>query len=316
MDEGLVALKNRLIGLSFNLHNVASMCTSQEIKQAKDGSVAVTGQWFYRPEEADKKGGGSWTSFDSRELFYSFHRDEVPAESVMHKCVVHFIPPQKQPPVRTKHPGFIIRQVYDTVEKKLWKLTDKDYEDSKQKEIDLLVQKTREALGELQDVEVVEGSQGNDADEADKNRRQGRRRAVPPINVSRDDSSDTIAKGDAPLSAKVDTPSSCKTPGSGFPSDVTDLLRAHNSLTGQTARDRWLEKIVQTLKSVLDTDDQKPSETRSETGEVGGSQQQDSTSTLHSSVESGTNDRNGMQKGNENLVFSHNSGLPTDLFET
>jgi len=52
----------------------------------------ITGQWFYRPDEAEKKGGGSWKSIDNRELFYSFHHDEVPAESVMHKCVVHFVP--------------------------------------------------------------------------------------------------------------------------------------------------------------------------------------------------------------------------------
>ena len=66
----------------------------------------VTGQWFYRPEEAEKKGGGSWQSRDTRELFYSFHRDEVPAESVMHKCVVHFVPIHKQHPNRKQHPGF------------------------------------------------------------------------------------------------------------------------------------------------------------------------------------------------------------------
>ncbi|KAJ0715135.1 putative BAH domain-containing protein [Helianthus annuus] len=64
----------------------------KDITETKDNSVMVTGQWFYRPEEAERKGGGNWQSNDTRELFYSFHRDEVPAESVMHKCVVHFIP--------------------------------------------------------------------------------------------------------------------------------------------------------------------------------------------------------------------------------
>ena len=99
--------------------------------------MMVTGQWFYRPEEADRKGGGNWLSRDTRELFYSFHRDEVPAESVMHKCVVHFVPIHKQLPNRKQHPGFIVQKVYDTVDQKLWKLTDKDYEDNKQHEIDL-----------------------------------------------------------------------------------------------------------------------------------------------------------------------------------
>ncbi|OAE21001.1 hypothetical protein AXG93_2024s1140 [Marchantia polymorpha subsp. ruderalis] len=237
----------------------------KEIKQAKDGTVAVTGQWFYRPEEAEKKGGGSWTSTDSRELFYSFHRDEVPAESVMHKCVVHFIPPQKKPPIRTKHPGFIVQQVYDTVEKKLWKLTDKDYEDSKQREIDLLVQKTRDALGELPNIDGEEAAQIIDQEEAEKTRRHSRRRMVPHLSINKDDSGEIVAKSspveittkaDAPPSAKIDTPSSCKTPNAGFPSDIAELLHANNVLTGQTARDRWLEKITSTLKSVFDASEQ------------------------------------------------------------
>lgn len=242
-----------------------SVPTCQEIKQAKDGTVAVTGQWFYRPEEAEKKGGGSWTSSDSRELFYSFHRDEVPAESVMHKCVVHFIPPQKKPPIRTKHPGFIVQQVYDTVEKKLWKLTDKDYEDSKQREIDLLVQKTRDALGELPNIDGEEAAQIIDQEEAEKTRRHSRRRMVPHLSINKDDSGEIVAKSspveittkaDAPPSAKIDTPSSCKTPNAGFPSDIAELLHANNVLTGQTARDRWLEKITSTLKSVFDASEQ------------------------------------------------------------
>ncbi|KAL3682396.1 hypothetical protein R1sor_000418 [Riccia sorocarpa] len=236
----------------------------KEIKQSKDGNVAITGQWFYRPEEAEKKGGGSWASADSRELFYSFHRDEVPAESVMHKCVVHFIPPHKQPPVRTKHPGFIVQRVYDTVEKKLWKLTDKDYEDSKQREIDLLVQKTQEKLGELPNIDGEEAARLIDLEEAERTRRQSRRRTVPQLNISRDEVGDFSVKntGDAqtkpeqPQSGKIDTPSSCRTPGAGFPSDTAELLRARNVLTGQTARDRWLEKITSTLKSVFDASEQ------------------------------------------------------------
>ncbi|KAL2611228.1 hypothetical protein R1flu_022920 [Riccia fluitans] len=252
----------------------------KEIKQAKDGNVAITGQWFYRPEESEKKGGGSWTSSDSRELFYSFHRDEVPAESVMHKCVVHFIPPHKKPPVRTKHPGFIVQKVYDTVEKKLWKLTDKDYEDSKQREIDLLVQKTKDFLGELPNIDGEEAARLIDQEEAEKNRRQSRRRTVPQLNISREDvgdiparisAGDTQTKPEAPPSAKIDTPSSCRTPGPGFPSDTAELLRARNALTGQTARDRWLEKITSTLKSVFDASEQSdiPSKAPDTPGNVG-----------------------------------------------
>ncbi|KAJ4957193.1 hypothetical protein NE237_013976 [Protea cynaroides] len=48
-----------------------------DIAQTSGGSVMVTGQLFYRPEEAEKKGGGNWETRDTRELFYSFHRDEI-----------------------------------------------------------------------------------------------------------------------------------------------------------------------------------------------------------------------------------------------
>ncbi|XVF51485.1 hypothetical protein PTKIN_Ptkin04bG0188900 [Pterospermum kingtungense] len=44
----------------------------KDISQTKDESIMVTGQWFYRPEEAERKGGRSWQSRDTRKLFYSF----------------------------------------------------------------------------------------------------------------------------------------------------------------------------------------------------------------------------------------------------
>lgn len=118
--------------------------------------MIVTGQWFYRPEEAEKKGGGNWKLHDTRELFYSFHRDDVPAEAIMHKCVVHFAPIHKQLPKRKDHPGFIVQKVYDSVGKKLWRLGDKVYEDTKQREIDVLIHKTLQCIGELPRIEFVE----------------------------------------------------------------------------------------------------------------------------------------------------------------
>ncbi|OAE33227.1 hypothetical protein AXG93_3105s1350 [Marchantia polymorpha subsp. ruderalis] len=172
---------------------------------------------------------------------------------------------KKKPPIRTKHPGFIVQQVYDTVEKKLWELTDKDCEDSKKREIDLLVQKTRDALGELPNIDVEEAAQFIDQEEAEKTRRHSRRRTVPHLSINKDDSGEIVAKSspveittkaDAPPSAKIDTPSSCKTPNAGFPSDIAELLHANNVLTGQTVRDRWLEKITSTLKSVFDASEQ------------------------------------------------------------
>lgn len=138
----------------------------KDITQNCSGNIMVTGQWVYRPEEAKKKGGGSWESHDSRELFYSFHRDEVPAESIMHKCVVHFLPLYIQIPRRSQYPGFVVQQVYDTVEKKLRQLTDEKYKDVQQEEIDELVEKTLKRIGDLVEIEPEEddAADGEDFD--------------------------------------------------------------------------------------------------------------------------------------------------------
>ncbi|XP_026457709.1 uncharacterized protein LOC113358373 isoform X2 [Papaver somniferum] len=216
----------------------------KEITQDKEGSMMVTGQWFYRPEEAEKKGGGNWEKKDTRELFYSFHRDEVPAESVMHKCVVHFVPLHKQLPRRSEHPGFIVQKVYDTVERKLWRLTDKDYEDGKQHEIDLLVQKTRECLGELPNIETEEALA--DLEYQQKNKRHFRKKLIPPIDVSRED--DPMTRTDQ---LAVETPGSC----TGVASDSEYFKILGNNLTGDTVRDKWLEKLLQGIEYVCNSKD-------------------------------------------------------------
>lgn len=199
-----------------------------------EGSLSVTGQWFYRPEEADKKGGGSWKASDTRELFYSFHIDDVPAESVMHKCVVHFIPQHKKIPSRKEHPGFIVQKVYDTVAKKLWNLTDKDYEDNKQHEIDLLVKKTIDRIGQLSDIEPADAP-GDNNDQL-SNKRGLRKRPVLPIDVSRDDA----------LAGKSEQFGKAETPGSDKLKNYATLVK-YKAVTGDQYRDRWLDKLVDTI---------------------------------------------------------------------
>ncbi|GMJ10953.1 BAH domain-containing transcriptional regulator 1, ASI1-Immunoprecipitated Protein 3 [Hibiscus trionum] len=212
----------------------------KDISQTKDGSIMVTGQWFYRPEEAEKKGGGSWQSRDTRELFYSFHRDEVPAESVMHKCVVHFVPIHKQHPNRKQHPGFIVQRVYDTVERKLWKLTDKDYEDSKQHEIDLLVQKTLSRLGDLPDLETDDPAAVGDLEEQLKAKRSLRKKNISPLDVTRSDEGTT--RSDQHL--KAETPGSC----TSNTSEYYTILSKAKVLTGVTHRDKWMERLLQAVQ--------------------------------------------------------------------
>ncbi|CAO2179693.1 unnamed protein product [Urochloa humidicola] len=195
-----------------------------------EGSLSVIGQWFYRPEEAEKKGGGSWKARDTRELFYSFHIDDVPAESVMHKCVVHFIPQHKKIPSRKQHPGFIVQKVYDAVEKKLWNLTDKDYEDNKQQEIDLLVKKTIDHIGQLPDLEPEEAPIDN-SDHL-SNKRGLRKKPVTPIDVTRES---PIGKSEQFVKAE--------TPGSDKLRNY-DIFVKYKALSGEQIRDKWLDKIV------------------------------------------------------------------------
>ncbi|PIA26580.1 hypothetical protein AQUCO_09100036v1 [Aquilegia coerulea] len=214
----------------------------KDITLGKDGSMMVLGQWFYRPEEAERRGGGGWEARDTRELFYSFHRDEVPAESVMHKCLAHFVPLHKQFPDRSVHPGFIIQKVYDTVEKKLWKLTDKDYEDSKQHEINILVQKTRERLGELLDLPETE--EVVDPEDQLKDRRGLKRKDIAPLDVSRED-----IKSEQQLT--LDTPGSC----AGEASEHYKILVTFKALTGESSCDKWLEKLLAVIQLAIDSNE-------------------------------------------------------------
>ncbi|KAL3533576.1 hypothetical protein ACH5RR_007097 [Cinchona calisaya] len=127
------------------------MAIIKGITQATDGRMMVTGQRFYRPEELEKRNVRFQQSHSTRELFYSYHQDEFPAESVMHKFVVHFIPLGKQIPPRKQHRGFVAQNIYYTKQKRLIKL--KDAGANKEEEINLLVQKTKSRLGDLPDIE-------------------------------------------------------------------------------------------------------------------------------------------------------------------
>ncbi|KAK1436230.1 hypothetical protein QVD17_02009 [Tagetes erecta] len=217
----------------------------KDISETKNGSVLVNGQWFYRPEEAERKGGGSWQSNDTRELFYSFHKDEVPAESVMHKCVVHFIPANKQIPSRKLHPGFIVQKVYDTIMKRLFKLTDKDYEDSMQHEIDLLVQKTMSRLGDLPDLKIEDDIV--DQEDQLKSKRLLRRKNMSPLDVSRDED---VTNRSGPLS-KSETPGSCNS----IASECYNILVKFDAVTNDQQRDKCLEKLLDTVRFVCNNVD-------------------------------------------------------------
>ncbi|KMZ67139.1 hypothetical protein ZOSMA_277G00010, partial [Zostera marina] len=168
----------------------------------------------------------------------------------MHKCVVHFIPLNKKLPVRSQHPGFIVQKVYDTVEKKLWKLTDKDYKDHNQSEIELLIQKTQEHLGGFVDVETevpsTDGVHREEQEDSQKAKWNRRRRNVT-IDVSRNDESST--KSDANI--KSDTPGSCNSDSSEYHA----ILSSFQALTHTSHRDNWLRKLLVGMRFVCKAKD-------------------------------------------------------------
>ncbi|EOA29103.1 hypothetical protein CARUB_v10025370mg [Capsella rubella] len=123
----------------------------------KEKYVKLEVQWFYRPEDVDAKSIAKWKSNGARSLFYSFHRDEVHAESVLQSCVVHFVPEDKQIPSRAGYPhDFIVQNVYDFAKKKLRKLSDDDFDMHQKQEIDHLVTETASRFGDLPAIDQEE----------------------------------------------------------------------------------------------------------------------------------------------------------------
>ncbi|KAJ7964374.1 bromo-adjacent-likey (BAH) domain-containing protein [Quillaja saponaria] len=198
----------------------------KDITQGKEGSLMLTAQWFYRPRDVERDRGGRLESRDLRELFYSFHTDEVSAESVMHKCVVHFVPLHKELPKRTEHPGFIVQRVYDYVEERLYKITDRDYEDKKQNEIDLLLHKTRSLLGDLPDIVNEEAPAGQEQDS----------------DISKEEEKTSMP--DQHLRATM----------SGNASEFYRVLEKFKALTGENHRDKWLERLLQGVQYMCNSD--------------------------------------------------------------
>ncbi|XP_056846705.1 uncharacterized protein LOC130497703 [Raphanus sativus] len=185
------------------------------IMQTKDGSMMVLEQLFYRPGEAEKKCCGNWQSSDTRELLYSFHRDEVLAETVMHRCLVYFDITQKH----KVNSVFIIRKVYDTVEKKLWKLTDKKCENTKQH---VQVKKSMVHLGYLSELEPKEVQ--TDLENLLKAKRSFRKVSLTSVNVRKEE--------------RVALRSQHKT-------DVEVLNREHEETVNKTEKEdsKWCSKV-------------------------------------------------------------------------
>ncbi|GLU12214.1 hypothetical protein SLE2022_289120 [Rubroshorea leprosula] len=97
--------------------------------------------WLYRPAEV-KLGKGVLLEAAPNEIFYSFHKDDnIPAASLLHPCKVAFLPRGIELPSGIC--SFVCRRVYDISNRCLWWLTDQDYIDERQEEVNQLLSKTR-----------------------------------------------------------------------------------------------------------------------------------------------------------------------------
>lgn len=96
--------------------------------------------WLYRPSDIKLAKGASFEAAPN-EIFYSFHRDEISAESLLHPCKVAFLRKGVELPQGIS--SFVCRRVYDIANKCLWWLTDQDYIKERQEEVDRLLDKTQ-----------------------------------------------------------------------------------------------------------------------------------------------------------------------------
>lgn len=107
---------------------------------AENGFVMLRVQWFYRPEDMTNE--IDVTTFDAREIFYSTHKDEVPAETIMHSCTVQYITQPSDIPNSKENPGFIVQKLYNIDTKGLVKLTAEKISRYTKNEITPVVEKT------------------------------------------------------------------------------------------------------------------------------------------------------------------------------
>lgn len=80
--------------------------------------------WFYRPADL-KLAKGIVLEAAPNEVFYSFHKDEIHAASLLHPCKVAFL--RKGVELPSGISAFVCRRVYDIENNCLRWLTDKDY---------------------------------------------------------------------------------------------------------------------------------------------------------------------------------------------
>ncbi|XP_019427631.1 PREDICTED: uncharacterized protein LOC109335858 isoform X2 [Lupinus angustifolius] len=103
----------------------------------KEENPSFEVNWLYRPADL-KLAKGIFLEAAPNEIFYSFHKDEISAASLLHPCKVAFL--RKGVELPSGISAFVCRRAYDIVRNCLWWLTDQEYLNE---EINQLLEKTK-----------------------------------------------------------------------------------------------------------------------------------------------------------------------------
>ncbi|EEC73985.1 hypothetical protein OsI_08894 [Oryza sativa Indica Group] len=110
------------------------------IEKKEEGFPKLRVSWLYRPADI-KLNKGTQLCAAPNEIFYSFHQDETSAVSLLHPCKVAFLRKGVELPAGIS--SFVCRRVYDIDNKCLWWLTDQDYINERQEEVNRLLHRTK-----------------------------------------------------------------------------------------------------------------------------------------------------------------------------
>ncbi|CAL4923960.1 unnamed protein product [Urochloa decumbens] len=110
------------------------------IEKKEEGYPKLRVSWLYRPADV-KLNKGIQLNAAPNEIFYSFHQDETSAVSLLHPCKVAFLRKGVELPAGIS--SFVCWRVYDIDNKCLWWLTDQDYINERQEEVNRLLHRTK-----------------------------------------------------------------------------------------------------------------------------------------------------------------------------
>ncbi|URD87953.1 BAH domain, partial [Musa troglodytarum] len=108
--------------------------------RGKEDCLKLCVNWLYRPTDIKLAKDILLDNFPN-EVLYSFHKDAITAASLLHPCKVAFL--EKGVELPSWISSFLCRRVYDIANKRLWWLTDQEYINKHQEEVDKLLNKTR-----------------------------------------------------------------------------------------------------------------------------------------------------------------------------